>query len=207
MPDLCTVADVKQLSPRVGSQDDTKLAELVTRASAAIEAWTQRQLGPVASATHRFEIWPGDWRVDLCPRELRTATTVTLNPGDTDEVVLAAADYDLNPVEGAHGSTSAAPTYLTLFVARDVLVESERSRRFGRGVVQIAGAWGLAATPDDVVQACALTAAAWSDRAVDAYDLSPQPADPRASLPSTARGFSIPEGARRLLDPYRRLGA
>lgn len=104
-------------------------------------------------------------------------------------------------------STSAAPTYLTLFVARDVLVESERSRRFGRGVVQIAGAWGLAATPDDVVQACALTAAAWSDRAVDAYDLSPQPADPRASLPSTARGFSIPEGARRLLDPFRRFGA
>lgn len=206
MADLCTVADVKQLSPRVGSQDDAKLAELVARASLAIEAWTQRQLAPVSgTVTRRFAV--ATRRVDLAPCDLRTATTVTLNPGDDDELVLAAADYALDPVEGAHGSTAAAPTYFALLLAADVDIDSGARRSFGRGVVQIAGAWGLAATPDDVAQACALTAAAWSDRAVDAYDLSPQPADPRASLPSTARGFSIPEGARRLLDPYRRLGA
>ena len=206
MPDLCTVADVKQLSPRVGSQDDAKLAELVTRASVAIEGWTQRQLAPVSgSVTRRFAVYSR--RVDLAPCDLRTATTITLNPGDDDETVLAAADYALDPVEGAYGSTSSDPTHYVLLLAADVDIDSTQRRSFGRGVVQIAGSWGLAATPDDVVQACALTAASWADRAVDAYDLSPQLADARASLPPTARGFSIPEGARRLLDPFRRLGA
>jgi len=202
---LCTTADVKALTGHYGTQDDAKIADLIPRAQAAIEGWTQRQLDAVASATYSFAV--DSHLVDLAPRELRVASSVTLHPGDTDALVVTAADYDLDPVEGAYGSTSAAPTYLWLRLAADVSIASNRLSRFGRTRISIAGTWGLAAVPADVTQACALTVASWIDRAVDAYALEAQPEDPRVAIPGTSRGYSIPEGARRLLDPFRRLGA
>lgn len=204
MGDLCSVAQVKQLTGTYGDQDDTKLTRLITAASSAVERYTRRQLGPVASATYRFPIDARRY-VDLEPHELRTATSVKLHPGDTDEVVLAATDYDLEPIGGALGSDGARTAY-ALMIASDVTISADRLTRFGRSIIEISGAWGLATTPDDVVQAVALTVASWDDRAVDAYDLQPQPEDSGPiATPNAARGFSIPHGARRLLAPYRRI--
>lgn len=203
MPDLCTVALVKQLTGTWGDQDDTKLARLITAASVAIERRARRQLGPVASATYTF---PVDERlyVDLEPREIRTVTSIKLNPGDADEVTLTTSDYDFEPIGGALGSDGAA-TYFSLLLASDVTIGSDRLTRFGRSKLQIAGAWGLATTPDDVAQAAALTVASWADRAVDAYDLQQTEDSGPVAAVNVARGYSIPNGAMKLLRPYIRV--
>lgn len=201
---LCELDDVKALAGIATTADDQLLTTYIERASAALEAHLERELGPRNGETRVFEVaadGPRGGLVVLAPYELRSIVSVTLYPDDAvATTVLAATDYRALPVGGAPGSTNAAPTWTSL-----ALATRPATSALGAPLVEIEGDWGLAATPSVIRHACAQLAAGWSDRAVEEYNLGGE-TDPRQIRPAATR-YGIPAAIRRLVAPYRRWSA
>lgn len=196
MADLCTTADVKNAAGISTSADDALIATLISAASSAIGAYCQRELAAVAGTpTRRVEA--RSRVVDLAPYDLRSATTVTLHPTATSPTTLTTSEW--------LGHATADGTYTTLTLGASVSLASDTWDEFGVALLDITGTWGVATTPTDVARACALTAASWLDRAVDAYAAQVSIDTPGGARLATGVGAAIPAAARRLLDPYRRL--
>ena len=200
--DLTTTTYVKRAITLVGSASDDLLQDMVTAASQEINARYERELTPqTSSATRTFRARAqerGRARfLDLGRFDLRTVTTVTLDPGGSAEQVLVAGeDFELLPL-GGHRLTS---TFLLVQFADDLDLDSSYARRFGHAKVSIAGAWGAWATatvPEVVQRACAVTVASWIDRAVSEYGMDD--VGTRDGLPARARTWAIPDAAHSLL--------
>jgi hypothetical protein len=203
--DLCTVADVKlAMEQGVASTSlDPLIQTLITAASNMIPNRYQRDFAPVTSATYTFKVI--GFMVDLSPHDLRTVTTVTLDPQGT-ATVLAATQYRLSP----SGGESNLGTYTAVEVSRLQNLYSSSITNFGYTELGIAGAWGPAAVTDDVRRACALTVASWmSARISDSSssllgDLAQESRDVR---PDRFGGFAIPFDAHMILEQYDRPAA
>jgi hypothetical protein len=198
MTDLCTLADVKLAVgiPSATSTSDALITALIPAVSKAITSRYQHDFAPIASATHRFQV--KNRRVGLEPYDLRTATTVTLNPEATGTVLVAGTDYDLLP----SGGTSTMGTYTELLLSNYLTVNSSSLRSFGYANLDIAGAWGPAAIPVDVARAAAITAAAWLDKGADqiaGYDSTTRP-----DGSTFAASWAIPIAAHRIMQAYER---
>lgn len=195
---LCSLSDVREglELPATDRTRDELALTLIAAASKAIGQETQREFAPAtASATRRLRV---DGRiVDLAPWDLRTVTTATLHPEASSPTVLTAGtQYQLEPVSAVFG------TYTRLRIGGTVDVWSDTAREFGYALLDIAGAWGFAAIPTDVRQACVITVKSWLRRDVAALAFGEIP---EAGLqPDTFATYSIPPAARRLLAPYRR---
>jgi hypothetical protein len=195
MTDLCDATDVREIAGISTSADDGMIGTLITRASAAIEAWCERELAPrTPPATVRFEV--RGRRVDLAPHDLRAATSVTLHPESSSPLVLTTSQWI--------GQTTREGTTTRLLIGSSIDLVSDTWAEFGFALLDIAGTWGVAAIPDDVRHACALTAAAWMDRAVDAYGAAYAVDDAGGSRLATGTSAGIPIAARHLLGAYRR---
>lgn len=198
--DLVTLAEVKAQLEITDSSRDTAIIAMISAASRAINRRYSRELTPkTASATRRFRVPIRNTLrlVDFQKYELRTATTVTLNPQGSPQVLVADTEYILRPIGGAETTA----TFLELQIADDINIETEYSLRFGFGLVEIAGAWGAWDTADvleDVKRACIACVGAWLDRAVAQYGLTGLD-DPRGLLPTGFGTWAIPAAAHSLL--------
>lgn len=196
MADLCTTADVKSAAGISTNADDALIETTISAASAAIQAWCGRELAPVAGTpTRRFEA--RSRVVDLAPHDLLSASSVTLHPTASSPSVLTTAQW--------LGHLAPEGTITVVTIAASVTLASDTWDEFGVALLDITGTWGVATTPTDVARACALTAASWLDRAVDAYAAQVSVDTPGGARLASGVGAAIPAAARRLLDPYRRL--
>lgn len=191
--DLCTLANVKDYLQKTDSNFDTILQSLITRASAVIENYAMREFADKGTLTRTFQ--QDGSLVDLLPYDLRSVTTVTVDPVGA-ATVITSSQYALRPL-----SKTMLGTYIQLRTSAYTSLYSERRSSFGSSEISVTGSWGAATTPLPVVQACVVTVGLWfrreiaargnaaSDWDIDGVDLRP---------------LSMPGAAQRLVDPYRR---
>lgn len=206
--DLTTVAAVRDYLQKPGADtaQDAIIQTLITEASRMILRYTERELAPAtASATRRFILNPqrrvrvnglDSYLVDLNPYDLRTASSVQLNPEAASPTTLtASSDYLLHPHATRHG------VYTHLLVSRSVALGSTLQSRFGFSYVDIAGAWGFASVPEDVARACKVCVGIWMRREVQAFSATFNLDEGRVERPE-----ALPTAVQRALFDFKRPG-
>ncbi len=201
--DLCTLADVRQALelPAADTTRDNLIQSLISDLSRAIMREYDREFAPVtASATRRFEIPAGSLLLDLTPYDLRTVSSLTLNPDiGGGSALTASTDFQLMPVNSAQG------TYLGVRFSNRVssLHSSQTAMDFGYTLCDIAGAWGFGAVPQDVKRACVIAVQSALRR--DLTELAIAGIEEAQMIsPEGPATHAIPAASRRLLAPYRR---
>lgn len=193
--DLTTVANVKAAITLNASTSDGLIQDLITQASAAITARYQREFAAVSGTpTRRVKVT--ECLVRLAPYDLRSASSVVLNPESSSPATLTAGtDYTLEPV--AHTSLG---TYTELRLSRTLSIDSTTRTNFGYALLDITGTWGAAAIPADVARACIITVAAWLDRGADVIAGMDSTVRPDGTTMSPS--WAIPFAAHSLLQKY-----
>jgi hypothetical protein len=202
--DLCTVANVREALelPAADTTRDDLIQSLISDLSRAIMREYDREFAPAtASATRRFQVPAGSLYLDLAPYELRTVSSLTINPeadgGGT--ALTATTDYQLAPVTSAQG-----PYQGVRFSNRITSIHvSQTAQDYGYTLVDIAGAWGFASVPEDVKRAAVIAVQSGLRR--DLTELAIAGIDePQSIAPEGPATHSIPAASRRLLAPFRR---
>ena len=205
VPDLIGTADVKTHLEITTTSRDSLISALVTAASNAITQRYQREFIQPSGGTATRTFGVRDWLVDLAPYDLRGATTVTLHPEESPQVLSANSDYLLLPQGGARLGGS----YLQMRLSTRLTMNSTIAREFGQPRLQIAGTWGIwsgtASVDDSVKRACIVTVASWMDRATAEY-ASFSSDDGRQLVPDRFATYSIPNAAHYLMAPWGRVG-
>ena len=197
--DLTTLDAARE---RLQLQVDATELDLVTEATitAASQAirWSPygREFAPAVTAEARDFTLASCGHLDLAPYDLRTVTTVVVNPGDADQATIAAADYRLGPVPAKHG------VYTRLELSRTLVLPTP-STAWGSLRVRITGNWGFESVPPDIEQACLLYVVALIRGEVQAFGSALQPNSFGEGV-NDAEAF--PPGVRGLLIPYMRMG-
>lgn len=195
--DLCTTAQVKADLEITVSTWDTLIASLISSASVAIMRRSSREFAPQTSASTR-DVRATGRVVDLAPYEVRTVTSVVLDPASAN-TTLTTSQYQL--VAAPNTST----TSVLLRIGESVALPYALTE-FGGFTVRIVGDWGAwstATVPDDVRRACIVTVGSWMDRAVAEYGVDT--GDGRGVSPASAGTWAVPGAAYTLLQPYLRM--
>lgn len=193
--DLCALTDVRLLMETATADTDLDLLIqfLIPVASERIVTEVQRELTPTASATRVFK---SEGRVfDLAPYDLRTVTTVTLDPNDQAAVLTQHTDYKLLPHSSRWG------TFTRLRLSRYIARSDATLARFGFAELSIAGAWGMASVPQIALDACALTVRAWIDRSAIRAAYVDDSLGGLSPVPGT---YALPPAARNMIQPLKR---
>lgn len=194
---LCEIADVRiaMETETVDVALDAVIGQMIPVASELIMQETQRELAPATtSATRDFRV-SGSNVVDLAPYDLRSATTVTLDPAGAAQVLVANQDYALMPIGGGKWSV-----FTDVKLATGLAVTTAT----GLDVVtlRVAGAWGFASVPPIAKEACVFTVRSWLRRTYpDGYGAVAE--DARGSMPPLM-GYAIPLAAKSMLRPLYR---
>lgn len=159
MADLCTLAQVRAFLQKATTDtaEDAVISTMITRASAAIERFTEREFTPTTGVTRTFEADNLAY-LSLAPYDLRSVTSVQV---DTDEtaVTLSASEYRLAPRPNPDG------VYTAIRMAPLTAPTGDWVNR----QVQITGDWGFASVPEDVCHATVVTVAEWMRRDVQSF--------------------------------------
>ena len=167
--DYCTVAEIKSALPDAnwGSDYDTLLTALVTRASRAIDRFTGREPGAYYVDTDTTRYFDGSGLRELWVGELAAAPTsvAVTEAGDLDDYTAwASTDYLLWPYNVA----AEGRPYLRLDVDQ---LNGTKSiwYKFPKSV-KIIGKFGYStSTPDEVKQGTIIQAVRWFKRGQQAY--------------------------------------
>lgn len=179
------------------TRNDTTLTVLIARAHAALEGYTNRQLGDKGASTRIVRVDARRY-ANLGTRDLRGApTSVTLHPGEPEETILTSADYDLEPDDDPTGLA----TYKTIRLSPTVTIWSARAMLFGSARLAINGNWGATVVPDDLEQACIAAVASWYRRDIAAATVD---GDLPPDVPLTDR---LPADARMLARRFKHVTA
>lgn len=195
--DLCTLADVRlQMElDGVATELDPLITALIPIASQRIMDEVKRELAPVTStATHTFRA-RGRF-VDFAPYDLRSATSVVLDPSGGNKTLTTNVDYLLQPAGADKWGV-----YTDLKISDYIDIETAKLR-FGIVHVQVAGAWGFPAVPEIAKQAAITAVRAWirRDSARGAYT------DPEmnATAPDPGAYYALPPASRMMVMPLKR---
>ncbi len=188
--DLCELEQVRQameIKPTDRKLDD-QIRALIPVASQLVQEEIRRELTPTASATRDFPIRSGI--IDLDPYDLRSVTTMTLNPS-TSPTVLSASDYRLHPIGGA----AIGGTFTEVELAAGIAWQDNGD--FGGGVLRIAGAWGHTSVPRIATQAAILCVRAWLRR--DQATYAGVGDDMRTVVTGMENTYALPRAAKSIL--------
>lgn len=190
--DLCTLADVRTFlqKPAGDTGQDAVISSLITRASTAILKDCQREFAPVTTSEARTFAYDGRGRLSLAPYDLRSVSLIRMDTDDSSPTTITSDQYRLWPRPAVNG------TYLTILF--DGTVGGTRNNWRDR-LVEVTGAWGFAAVPDDVKHAAVVTTAIWLRRDVAAFSSTFNLDEDRVERPET-----LPSSVRAMLAPYRR---
>ena len=181
--DLCTLGDVKSFMQHLkedNAQKDALKEMMITRASAVITTFAEREFVPTASAARTFT-YNGSGVLNLNPYDLRTVTSISLGTQTETPSELGATEYALRPKPSVYG------TYKWVEIKSSELEEETE--------VTINGAWGMATIPVDVVHACVLTVAIWLRQ--DVY------VAPSEWSTGGVANIGLPPSVKQILSPYR----
>lgn len=184
--DLTNVAAVRAFTqtPEEDVEQDAVTATLITAASRAIMAFTEREFAPATVGTAREFLYSGGGFLSLTPHDLRTLTSVE---GSADDGASWEAIDAFRVVRFPRPAPHGVFTGLRLSGVTWPLL-------------RVTGDWGFAAVPEDVAQACALTVAIWLRRDVSAFSTTFN-----VDTQSLERPESLPSAVRGLLSPYKRM--
>lgn len=200
--DLCAVSDVReQLETSTSDRTrDELISTYISGASAQIIREYEREFAPATPTDTRNYPWdPRQLTCDLSPNDLRSVSLLRLNPEETGPVTLTEGnDFVLSPINDPDG------IYTSLRFSGFLVARSQRFFRFGFINVEITGAWGWAAVPTEVRDACVLTVAAALRRDVSSLALAGVSGDLTDLQPDMPSNYAIPPAARRKLAPFRR---
>lgn len=195
--DLTSIESYREYSAVSGAAAtalEDRIASIITVASEAIMQFCQQEFAPVtASAARQFE-YRGGGVLSLAPYSLRSVTSVEIDTDTDSPTTLEATQYRLAPLPARNG------VYTTLHMigvgVQPALVEQSPSLR----VVTVTGAWGYAAVPGPVREACNMTVGyilrTMSQHQGDEFD--------SGSAGWGGSAVLLPGNAKRLLAPYRR---
>ncbi|MBM4418811.1 MAG: hypothetical protein FJ033_10935 [Chloroflexi bacterium] len=180
---------------------DARILRALEVASELIPAEIERELVAVTDATRSRGI-QGPW-VDLCPWDLRTATTVTLDPGGDNRLLIAGQDYQLLPV----GGSKIGGTYTDLMLSDYIVLDANSTfSKFGEVDLSIQGDWGFAAVPKVAREAAIACVRSWIRRSAPTSGYA-DPGFDRWPAPTAESTYAIPLSAKSLLRPlYRNIG-
>lgn len=193
--DLCTLSDVRAAMETATADTglDTLISSWITTASDLIRDETQRELAPATSSATRDFLVTGSY-VSLAPYDLRTVTTMTMDPSGTAQVLVADTDYQLSPI----GADKWA-VYTGVRLASSAVATPNG---FGTVKLRIAGAWGFASVPSTAKDACVMTVRSWLRRSYpDGYAIQ----DDARPVQTPLSGFALPFAAKSMLAPLRHL--
>lgn len=201
--DLTTLASVREflrISDAKTDMDDV-LASFITQASAAIKRHTGREFAAESTASQtRLFAYRGGGRLYFAmdgPRDLRTASTVTIDT-DTDNptVLVEDEDYFLFPRGGGAGGVYEHMELRWWEPASKLSSDQVKPWR----EIEIVGTWGWASVPSDVIAATNMLVAFWyrQHSAVPGNDL--------AGEGDRFGPVAFPTSVLRLLEPYRVMG-
>lgn len=203
--DLTTLAAVRETLelPSGDTSRDALIGTLIGDMSKAIMREVDREFAPAtASATRRFRLGANSMVLDLSPYDLRSATSVVLNPESPNATTLTATtDFQLTPFQPQDGTFLA----IRFAVNQPNLHTSDTARDFGYTLVDVTGSWGFAAVPDDVRRACVIAVTASLRRDITELALAGID-EPQAIAPEGPATHAIPPASRRIIAPYRRTG-
>jgi hypothetical protein len=150
MADYVTTAELKRLLPDKGTEDDTYLGEVITRASGEIDRLCGQPFSNLGSQTKVFD--GTNSRILMLPRAwpLISVSSLQVKPGGEGDVfqTVPTADYFLEPAGRLTGDP-ARSIELAVWNTGPVAFFP-----WGKGVVSIAGSWGWAATPNEIKEVC-----------------------------------------------------
>ena len=203
--DLCSLANVRAFLelPAADTGRDALITATITPISDAIARYCEREFVPTASATRIFTLPVGERILSLSPYEIRTVTTLNLHPEEASpETLIANTDFQLLPMPTRFG------TYYRVRFASDLttLHDSDTAKYFGYSQVSIAGAWGMAAIPEDVKQATVIAVASAIRKDIPALDIGDFVNEPRQMTPDRPINYALPAATLRMLGPFRRVG-
>ena len=201
--DLCTLSDVREALelPASDTTRDALIQTLITGMSQAINREYEREFSPATgSATRRFQIPAGSLILDLTPYDLRTVSSLKLNPDiDGGSTLTASIDFQLTPVVNPQG-----PYQGVRFSNRvSSLHSSQTAMDFGYTLCDIAGAWGFASVPEDVRRACVIAVQSALRRDLTELAIAGIE-EPQSFSPEGPATHALPAASRRLLAPFRR---
>ena len=180
-----TAAELKSYLGISENTDDTLLAALLNRATAAIEQYTHRVFSAaVGTRYYRSDAVDGDTlHLD---GDLYSVTTLTNGEGDT------ITEYWLLP-------RNEGPPYHAIKLKSG----SDYSWTFGTdGEVEVYGEWGFSSDPpDDIVHACVrLAGYYYRQKDAQVFDVTAQPDAGIITIPK-----GLPADVKMLLTPYRKV--
>ena len=184
--DLVTLAQAREFLQKqsVDTSQDSILQNVISRASAAVMEFTEREFAPAtASATRVFDVEIiGQTLVSFAPYDCRSVSAVTVD-ADVSAVTLSSAEYRLYPNPAADG------VYTGIRVMPFGI--SVGSVPWRHRQVSVTGAWGFSSVPVDVQHWTLVTVAEWMRKDVAAfstvYNLAEDKVDRPEMLPAAAR--------------------
>ena len=144
LPDLKSRMDIDD------DTDDTRLTESLNSASREIESWCRRQFNKTTDASAR-EFRPQNSRWAYVD-DFHTITDLVIATGDSYSTVWAAADYQLEPLNGIVSGQTGWPYNRIVGVNRTF-------SHCNRPTLQVTAQWGWTAVPAPVKEACLIIAA------------------------------------------------
>ena len=193
--DLTSVEKVRQFlqKPAADTNQDTLIADLITRASRVLQRRFGREWATTLSpnpGTRSFT-YRGGGVVSLGPYEVRAVTGVSYDAQGDSPTTLSSGDWFLRPVESQDG------VYSSLYLP-DYIRDNTMGGAFPDRVVSVTGTWGWASVPADVEHACIVTVATWLRRDVQAFSSTFSIDEGRLERPE-----AIPASVARTHDYYR----
>lgn len=163
-PDYVNKQDLKSYLRIDDEVDDLEIGLAITSASRAIDHYTNRQFGVVASAEERtYEVrWSrkhGKWKARIDDLSTATGLTVTVSGA-------AVTNYTLLP---RNASEVGVP------FTEILLVSATTSTDGGPSTVLMDGVWGWTAVPDTVKSACLLQATRFFKRKSSPFGVAGSP--------------------------------
>lgn len=192
--DLCTLEQVRSRATLQTQEveQDSVIANMITEASRAIIHHCGREFAPAVTAVTRsyaFDSWTCLAAFNS-PWDLRTATTVTVDVGQSTEKVLTATQYQLALADDEYG------TYGGIEFDGSLSGTKWRKRR-----LTVVGNWGFSTIPEDVRSACVLTVLAALRGEILSFG---GPIQPNSIGVGANDPIAFPPGVRGLLTPFRR---
>lgn len=191
--ELPEVRQAAQLKEIVDEWDD-RIIQLIPTVTERIQTEVERELVPTTGATRTRQAH--GHRVDFSPYDLRTATSVVLDPNGSPKTLVANQDYRLLP-----SGRDRWGVYTELQISEYIVLDVA-ALRFGVVEVQVTGDWGFAAVPQIAKEACFNTIRAWiSTGASRGSYVDP---DVPGGAPDPALFYSLPPSVRNTLLPLYR---
>lgn len=191
-----------QIGEKEEEEDRWFLTILINGFSSAIHRYTQREFKPKTSSpeTRTFS-YDGGGYLTLGPYEARTITAVVVYANDDGERTLLVTEWKGRPRQ----KSLVCGTFLWLEMPTFSLPHCDLSMD-----VEVTGDWGAAAVPAEVELACLVAVANayqrqedFQPRVMDEIEISEVG---EGGVPGEDNRFALPRSARRLLDPFKRVG-